>query len=138
MTQAATLDKHLFVFFETEYCSYCRQMKRSTFREANIIGMLNEHFVSVCINASSREELPWGDSTTTYRELSRDHYDIQAVPTVWFLRPDGTKIDRLIGYCSGEVLLPVLQYVVGGYYDTSAAGSRGALGKEVSSQSDIR
>jgi thioredoxin-related protein len=131
---AAAEDKHSFVYFETSYCGWCRKMKQTTFQEADIVGMLNKHFVSVMVDANSQDTLLWRDSLITYRQLCRDEYQIRAVPTVWFLRPDGTKIGRVRGYQTAEALMPFLQYVAERRYDSSAVSPGGVFGGNESSR----
>ncbi|UIR56237.1 thioredoxin family protein [Sphingobacterium sp. SRCM116780] len=48
--------KPVFIFFYTDWCSYCRKMENEVFSNAEIIKELNNKFYPVRFNAESKDE----------------------------------------------------------------------------------
>jgi thiol-disulfide isomerase/thioredoxin len=83
--QAAQTGKIVLVDFYTTWCGPCKLLDKTTWTDASVIQLLEEKTVSLRIDAE--KELA----------LSK-RYKIEAYPSVLLIKPDGTEIDRLVGY----------------------------------------
>lgn len=83
--KAAAENKIVFIDFYTTWCGPCKELDATTWRDPAVSALLAEKAVSLKIDAEKE------------RELAR-RYKINAYPTLLLLKPDGTEIDRLVGY----------------------------------------
>jgi len=98
MALAGEEGKNIFLYFHASWCGYCTKLKKETFSDDRIKAYLNDHFVSIGVDTEKREKLAqqWG---------------VRGLPTLWFLEPDGTKINSLPGFVDADQLLSILQYL---------------------------
>ncbi len=82
----------VMVDFFTTWCVPCRKLDTVTWRDAKVVAWLGEKSVALKIDAEKEEALA-------------AKYHVRAYPTVLLLRPDGTEIDRLVGYRDPEEFL---------------------------------
>lgn len=90
--RAAAEQKVLFVDFYTTWCGPCKMLDQSTWQDAAVIDLLRTKAVAIKIDAGKRN-------------VFADHYKISAYPTLLVLKPDGTEIDRLVGYREPKVFI---------------------------------
>ncbi|WP_020587468.1 thioredoxin family protein [Desulfobacter curvatus] len=90
--------KNIFLYFHADWCGYCTKLKKETFTDDRVKAYLNDNFVSIGVNTDKREKLArqWG---------------VRGLPTLWFLEPDGTKINSLPGFANADQLFSILQYI---------------------------
>jgi len=98
MSLAKKEGKRIFLYFQASWCGYCVKLKKETFTDDRVKAYLNDHFVSIGVDTDKRENLAgqWG---------------VRGLPTLWFLEPDGTKINSLPGFVTADQLLTILQYI---------------------------
>lgn len=89
----------LFLDFGTDNCFWCKKLEATTFREPAILGLLNERFIALHVNAN-RE--------TTLVELLQ----IRSYPTLVLAGPDGKILGTLEGFMEAPRLLDHLQRVL--------------------------
>ena len=53
--------KHVVVFIHTDWCKFCKQMKRTTFTDESVISKLNDHFYFVSFDAESRQKITFNN-----------------------------------------------------------------------------
>ncbi len=104
MKLAKSGNKPVFLYFHAEWCAYCKKMEATTFKDEKISAYLNENFVSISIDTDKDTEI----ST---------QWKVRGLPTIWFLKPDGTKLDNLPGYVDEDYLLKVLTFIHSGTYE---------------------
>ncbi len=90
--RAAAEQKVLFVDFYTTWCGPCKMLDQSTWQDAAVIDLLHTKAVAIKIDAEKEKTLA-------------DHYKVSAYPTLLLLTPDGTEIDRLVGYREPKVFV---------------------------------
>lgn len=105
MELAKNMNKHVFLYFHADWCTYCKKMEGTTFNDENVSAYLNEHFVSIQIDTDKDKEIS-------------NQWKVRGLPTIWFLKPDGAKLDNLPGYVDEEYLTKVLNYIHLGKYET--------------------
>ncbi len=133
---AAQDQKVVFVDFRTTWCEPCKRMDQDTWKNPTVIALLREKAVALEIDAEQAAPLA-------------SHYEVTAYPTLLVLRPDGTVIDRLVGYrnaatfteefnsiVSGKTMLMAAREAVAkaGTDPEKLAGARYNLGRELARQ----
>ncbi len=98
MTLAKKKNKRVYLHFYTEWCEYCDEMKKSTFRNPSVVKMLNSDFIAIRV-----------DTTKNHKVAAK--YNIRPVPDNWFLSPDGNKLRNFLGYYEPDQFVTVLRYV---------------------------
>lgn len=101
--RAATEGKKWFIVKATaEWCPPCKQMDKTTWRDAKVEGWLKQHAVAVALDVD------------THPTIAK-HLEVQAMPTMIAFRDD-QEFDRIVGYKSPTDLL--------GWFEGIAAGKK--------------
>src|SRR5258708_1224581 len=90
--KAAQSGKIVFVDFYTTWCGPCRLLDKRTWTDAAVIQALEQKTVALRLDAEKETELA-------------ARYRIEAYPTVVLIKPDGTELDRLVGYRDPKTFL---------------------------------
>lgn len=104
MALAKSRNKHVFLYFHADWCTYCKKMEATTFMDKKIRTYLNENFISIQVDTEKDTDIS-------------NQWKVRGLPTIWFLRPDGTKLDSLPGYVDEAYLSKVLTYIQSGKYE---------------------
>ncbi|MFH1258929.1 MAG: thioredoxin family protein [Elusimicrobiota bacterium] len=88
LKSAKTAQKPLMVDFYTDWCGWCKKLDRDVYTDARII-KLSEGFVCVKVDA---EKYP----------ADAQKYGVNGYPTIVFLKPDGTALDKIAGYAGAK------------------------------------
>ena len=94
--EASDKGKPIFLDFGTEDCVHCKRMHQTTFKDPNIIKILNERFIPLKVDANREPRL-----TQTLR--------IQAYPTVILAGNDGKILGWIEGYMESQRMMEHLQ-----------------------------
>ena len=105
MAMAAQGDKPIFLYFHAPWCTYCTKLKKTTFKDKKVLAYLEKNFVSIQVDTDKNQVLS-------------NEWKVKGLPTLWFLEPDGTKINSIPGYMDAAQLLMVLKYVHTKSYNT--------------------
>ena len=84
--------KFVVVDFYTVWCGPCKKLDETTWKDQGVRDWLSKEAVCVKVDAEKDEKLA-------------AKYRINAYPTVLLVRPDGTEIDRLVGYRDAKTFL---------------------------------
>jgi len=98
MDLAKNQNKHVFLYFHADWCTYCKKLKTTTFQDAAVLKYLKENFVSIAVDTDKNQELA-------------KQWKVKGLPTLWFLKPDNSKINNIPGYVDAEQLLQILKYI---------------------------
>lgn len=104
MALAKTSGKHIFLYFHADWCTYCRKLKKTTFKEEEVLTYLKDNFISISVDT---------DHDTTVA----DEWNVKGLPTLWFLKPDNSKISSIPGYVDKKQFLHILKYIHTQSYD---------------------
>lgn len=85
LKRAAKENKIVFVDFFTTWCGPCQMLDATTWKDPAVAALLREKTVALRVDAEKEAALA-------------QRYDVQAYPTMALIKPDGTVIDRLVGY----------------------------------------
>lgn len=89
----------LFLDFSTEWCTYCKKLDATTFRDPAVVKLLNTHFIPVKLDGSREQKLV-------------DALQIQAYPTLVVADAEGKILKNVTGFLDAGRLVPQLQEVV--------------------------
>ena len=105
MAMAANKGKPIFLYFHAAWCGYCTKLKETTFKDQKILAYLENNFVSVQVD-------------TDHNQALSNEWKVKGLPTMWFLEPDGTKVNSIPGYVDASQLLSILRYIHTKSYNT--------------------
>lgn len=89
----------LFLDFSTEWCGYCKKLDVTTFRDPEVVRLLNEQFVPVKLDGNREKRLV-------------EALQIQGYPTLIVAGPDGRILKTLEGYLDAARLRTQLTEVL--------------------------
>lgn len=95
-TRAAAEKKLVFIDFYTTWCGPCKMLDQSTWKDPQVIAWMSEKTVALRLDAEKETELA-------------RRYAVRAYPTLLFLKPDGTEVDRLVGFRPAGPFLEAVQ-----------------------------
>lgn len=84
--------------FSAAWCAPCRTLEHEVFMDPEFADRINERFIAVKVIDTQREE---GQNAPEVQQLM-DRYGVKAFPTVVLAAPDGSAIDRVVGYPGSE------------------------------------
>lgn len=90
--------KYLFIDFYAKWCTPCRWMDETTFKDERIVNKLMGEFVSIKVNIDEMEGF----------EL-KSRFDIQYLPTILIFNHDGKMVERIEETLSPSNLLEILE-----------------------------
>ena len=105
MSLAKTEDKPIFLYFHAEWCSYCTKLKKTTFKNKDVLEYLSRNFISISVDTDKKRELAV-------------RWKVKGLPTLWFLKPDGSKISSIPGYVDAKQMINILKYINTKSYET--------------------
>jgi thiol-disulfide isomerase/thioredoxin len=85
LQQAAQTHKIVLIDFYTTWCGPCNLMDKRTWTDTDVIKLLEQKTVALRLDAEKETNLA-------------NRFKIEAYPTILLVRPDGTELDRLVGY----------------------------------------
>lgn len=92
LEKAGKENKVVMIDFFTTWCGPCKMLDRSTWPNADVKKLLKEKAISLKVDAEKN------------RELSMK-YRISSYPQIVFIKPDGTEIDRIVGFLPPETFV---------------------------------
>ncbi|MBU0462559.1 MAG: thioredoxin family protein [Proteobacteria bacterium] len=98
MELAKGQNKHVFLYFHADWCTYCTKLKKTTFQDKAVLKYLKDNFISIAVDTEKNQELA-------------KQWKVKGLPTLWFLKPDNSKISSIPGYVDAKQLLQILKYI---------------------------
>lgn len=96
--------KPVFLYFHAEWCTYCKKLKQTTFKNSAVLEYLKNNFISIKVDTDKK------------RELAKQ-WNVKGLPTLWFLESDNSKISSIPGYVDEKHFLSILKYIHTKSYD---------------------
>ncbi len=85
-------DKLVMIDFYTDWCGYCKELDATTWRDPRVLAWLDSHAVAIKIDAEAKASVA-------------NKYRVGSYPTIVFLRPDGSEVNRIVGYDDADEFL---------------------------------
>lgn len=99
--KAAKEHKVVFIDFYTTWCGPCKVLDQTTWKDPKVVSWLSEKTVALRLDAEKEVSLA-------------RRYQVDGYPTLLFLKPDGTEIDRTTGVQSPSEFLEMGNAVLAG------------------------
>lgn len=93
--------KKVFLHFYADWCTYCAEMERKTFKDPAVIAALNRNFIPIRVDSDRDKQ-----TASLYR--------VKGLPDTWFLSESGEVIGHRPGYIATDQLLGILNVVMTG------------------------
>lgn len=115
--------KPFVVFIHTSWCNYCKMMENSTFKNPEIIAILNNNFYFISLDAENKEDIQFNNhkfqfkpngQNTGIQELATALATINSqvvYPTVTILESDYSIVFQKGSFISDKELLLVLEKI---------------------------
>lgn len=107
--------KPVFVFIQTDWCTFCRKMEAETFADPQVQKELNERFVNITFNPEKEGIARFTGEELTYAALA-EKLGVSGYPASFFYMPDGTLLGGQAGYIEPALFADLAAYIGGGYY----------------------
>jgi thioredoxin-related protein len=59
--------KPIVVFVHTSWCKYCKMMENITFKNPEVISILNKHFYFILLDAETKNDITFNDHTFKFK-----------------------------------------------------------------------
>ena len=112
--------KKFFIDVYTDWCGWCKRMDATTFKNKEIVQLLNKHYHAVKLNAEMKDTVRLGaDIFVNENPNQRRHPHQLAIallngrlsyPSIVFLDEKGNMIQPIAGYQRAESLAPILRF----------------------------
>jgi thioredoxin-related protein len=112
ITSADHDGKTLVLFFEAEWCGFCKQMRSEVFPQRSVQAEVGEGFVPVAIDIESEEKIIYQDREMSQKSFSHQ-MRIDATPTIMFMSSEGEVIGRYRGFADENEFILLLEYIRG-------------------------
>ncbi len=94
-----------FIYFYTDWCTYCKMMDQQTFSNKTVNNFLNTNFIPIRVNADKEKAVA-------------KEYSVTGYPSNWFIASDGQPIANRPGFISPDQMMGMLKYLNSGSYET--------------------
>ncbi|MCU0559270.1 MAG: DUF255 domain-containing protein [Desulfobacterales bacterium] len=101
MARSKAETKKVFLHFYADWCSFCVEMERKTFKDPAVIAALNRNFIPIRVDADRNKEI-----AALFR--------VQGLPDSWFIDEAGAPIGHRPGFIPPEQLLAILKTIMAG------------------------
>ncbi len=98
MESAKSKKKPVFLYFHADWCTYCERLKKTTFKDRIVLNYLKDNFISIAVDTDKNQELA-------------KQWKVKGLPTIWFLKPNHSKINTIPGYVGKTQFLHILKYI---------------------------
>lgn len=113
--------KPIVVFIHTNWCKYCKMMENSTFKNPEIISILNDSFYFVALDAETKTDITFENHTFKFQPTGQNtgiHELATALatlnkqisyPTITILDEKNTILFQKQSYLKVKELIPILE-----------------------------
>lgn len=119
--------KPTFVFIYTSWCKYCKMMENSTFKNPEVIKILNENFYFVSFDSESKKPITYYNHIFEYKpkginsgvhELAETLGTIDGVvsyPSITILDSSQTILYQQSSFVNSKTILKLLKEIIKGH-----------------------
>lgn len=102
-------NKKGYLHFYTDWCGYCKLMKKQTFSNSKVINYLNKHYIAIEVNAEDKNA-----------KAIVKKYKVDRFPLNFFLHTDATVIGARPGYIAPDLFVSMLKFIDTDSYKTKS------------------
>ena len=109
----------------TDWCGWCKEMDRTTYKNENVVAYINEHYYAIRLNAESTERFVFNNKKYGYNEKYKSNelaefllFGRMEFPTTVFLPTIDARPAPLGGYLKPKEMEAPLKYFGEGAYKT--------------------
>lgn len=113
ISEAATADKRLILYFNMVGCPYCKKLLEVNFADPAILATTRNHFDLVALDIHGAREVIWSDSKPRTEKEFAAFMNVRGTPTLIFLDEDGKTALRIDGYYEPPKFRAALDRVAG-------------------------
>ncbi|MGX7667747.1 thioredoxin family protein [Flavobacterium pedocola] len=113
--------KPIFVFVHTSWCKYCKMMEHSTFKDPEVVQLLNNNFYFVSLDAEQKTPITFKNKTFKYKpkgqnsgvnELAEELGTVDGTltfPTFSILDKNNTILLQISSYTDAKTMIGLLK-----------------------------
>jgi thioredoxin-related protein len=98
VAQSKQTGKAMVIYFYSESCPSCTEMKKTTWKDTRVIDALNTRYTPVRVDVNKEQQIA-------------ALYKVYYLPTTWFIKPDGEPFGSRSGYIPADLLLKIFAYL---------------------------
>ncbi len=98
------------VVVDSENCIYCKKLKSITFKDKNVINLLNRYYISIELNLDKNDTIHFKKHELTAQSFAAG-LKIRGTPTMIFFDEKNDILTLLPGYLPPDKMLPILKYM---------------------------
>ncbi|MNR95352.1 Thiol:disulfide interchange protein DsbD [compost metagenome] len=115
--------KPVVIFIHTSWCNYCKMMENSTFKNPEVINLLNNDFYFISLDAESKEEIHFNNHTFKFKPKGQNTgihelatalatIDSEVIyPTITILESDLSILFQKHSFLNAKALLTILEKI---------------------------
>lgn len=115
--KARAQKKFVLIAFHIQGCPYCKKMKETVYRDAEMQKRIEKYFIPVEIDLEHSEEFLYKGRMMSTQSLA-EIFKVEGTPTLTFLNEDGDLIAFQPGYLNSNQFEKLVEYVGTGIYAT--------------------
>lgn len=113
--------KPIFMDVYTDWCGPCKMLDKNTFHDKNVVEYINTNYYAVKFNAEGNGEVNYKGKKYTNPQYVADRkgrnavheftylLKVEAYPSMMIFDTKGEVKERIVGYHTPDLLLPILQ-----------------------------
>ena len=98
VAQSKQTGKAMVIYFYSESCPSCTEMKKTTWKDTRVIDALNTRYTPVRVDVNKEQQIA-------------AMYKVYYLPTTWFVKPDGKPFGSRSGYIPADLLLKIFSHL---------------------------
>ena len=111
--------KLILIDVYTDWCGWCKKLDKITYKNNEVIKLINENFYAVKLDGEEKEDITFKDHTFKYKEEGSTKYNEFAAtimggklsyPTTIILSPEEKLLDRIPGYLDEKTMEKILTF----------------------------
>jgi thioredoxin-related protein len=103
-------DKIRMIYFQAEWCKWCRKMENEVFSDVEVKNYIEKHFLLINADLESRKVVEHKNKYLTIKQLA-ELFNVKTFPAIVFMDSNQESIGEITGYYEKEEFLKVLRYV---------------------------
>lgn len=119
LAMSKTQNKKILVDFYTDWCGWCKRMDKTTYEDAEVVKLINKHFIPVKFNAEREKDIMFKGKNYSMKQTGvRKTHELAITllsgklgyPTTTILDKNHNMIQNLPGYLKTEDMIIITKY----------------------------